>query len=302
MSVTNLAYIHISETDKGSWAQFGGAILGLMPIERAGFGDNSFLKMDDAPFRVMVSVADEGKLLATGWDTGSQAGFDAMAAKLEAAGITVTAGDSNGAALRCVEQYASAKDPAGNPFEIFHTRTSCADCDVPFVSPTGVKKFVTGDMGLGHAVIPAPNIDETHAFYTDVMGFGNSDDLRLAPPAEGAPELRIVFMHASNARHHSLALANFPHPVGIVHMMVEVTSIDEVGECLDRVSQAGIPLLSTLGRHCNDNMVSFYAIGPGGIAVEFGYDGLQVDDWSKFTATQSTEGDFWGHAYQAMPS
>lgn len=300
MSVANLGYIHISETDKGSWQQFGGNILGLMPIERPEFADNTFLKMDDAPFRVMVSVTDEAKLLATGWDTGSQAGFDAMVAKLEAAGVTVTAGDDTGAALRCVTQYASAQDPAGNPFEIFHTRTSTAECDVAFESPVGIKQFVTGDMGLGHAVIPAPNADETHAFYTDVMGFGNSDHLRLPPPAEGAPEMRIIFMHASNARHHSLALANFPHPVGIVHMMVEVTTIDEVGACLDRVNQAGIPLLSTLGRHCNDNMVSFYAIGPGGIAVEFGYDGLQIEDWSKFPPTESTEGDFWGHAYQAM--
>ena len=83
-------------------------------------------------------------------------------------------------------------------------------------------------------------------------------------------------------------------------MMFEVTSIDEVGACLDRVNQANIPLMSTLGRHCNDNMVSFYAIGPGGIAAEYGFDGLQIGDWSGFTPTQSTEGDFWGHAYQAM--
>lgn len=301
MSVANLGYIHISETEQGSWQQFGANIIGLMPIDRAEFANNTFLKMDDAPFRVLVSIADQGKLLATGWDTGSAAGYDAMVAKLEAAGVTVTSGDSQGAALRCVEAYASAADPSGNPFEIFHSRTTSKECDVPFVSPVGVKEFVTGDMGLGHAVIPAPAIEETHKFYTEVMGFGDSDDLRLTPPAEGAPELRIMFMHAGNSRHHSLALANFPHPVGIVHMMTEVTSIDEVGACLDRVNQAGIPLLSTLGRHCNDNMLSFYAIGPGGIAVEFGYDGLQIDDWSKFPATQSTEGDFWGHAYQAMP-
>ena len=79
------------------------------------------------------------------------------------------------------------------------------------------------------------------------------------------------------------------------------TSIDEVGACLDRVTNAGYPLLSSLGRHCNDNMLSFYVFGPGGIAVEYGYDGLQFDNWDEFTPTVSTEGDFWGHAYQ-MPA
>ena len=302
MSVANLAYIHISETEQGSWRNFGANILGLMPIERPDFNDHSFLKMDEAPFRILVSTAEQGQMLGCGWDMGSKENYQAMIATLEAANATVTSGDARGANLRCVTEYASSNDPSGNPFEIFYGRTTTAECDVPFVSPTGIKKFVTGDMGLGHAVIPAPLTEETHAFYIDTMGFGMSDDLRMPPPAEGAPELRIIFMHASNSRHHSLALANFPHPVGIVHMMFEVTSIDEVGACLDRVNQANVPIMSTLGRHCNDNMLSFYSVGPGGIAVEFGYDGLQIDDWSQFPATESTEGDFWGHAYQPMPS
>ena len=300
MAVANLGYIHISETEPGAWRGFGGDILGLMPIDRSDFAEHTFLKMDDAPFRVLVSPDSEAKLLAPGWDMGSKADYDAMVDKLGAAGCNVVAGDASGAALRCVTEFASAQDPSGNNFEIFHGRTSSPECDVAFASPQGIKEFVTGDMGLGHAVIPAPDIDATHAFYTEVMGFGNSDHLRLPAPAEGAPEMRIMFMHASNPRHHSLALANFPHPVGIVHMMVEVTSIDEVGACLDRVNQAGIPLLSTLGRHCNDNMVSFYAIGPGGIAVEYGFDGWTCEDWNQFTPTESTEGDFWGHAYQQM--
>ena len=301
MTVANLAYLHISETEQGSWENFGGNILGLMPVSRSDFAAHSFLKMDDAPFRILISVADEAKLLAAGWDAGSKANYDALVEKLQTAGTDVTAGDAAGAALRCVTEYVSAVDPAGNPFELFHSRTSCDDCAAPFQSPLGIKQFVTGDMGLGHAVVPAPDIDATHAFYTELLGFGDSDDLRLPPPAKGAPEMRIRFMHAGNPRHHSLALANFPHPVGIVHMMVEVTTLDEVGQCLDRVEKAGIPLLASIGRHCNDNMLSFYAFGPGGIAVEYGYDGLQVEDWSQFSATESTEGDIWGHAYQAAP-
>jgi 3,4-dihydroxy-9,10-secoandrosta-1,3,5(10)-triene-9,17-dione 4,5-dioxygenase len=79
-------------------------------------------------------------------------------------------------------------------------------------------------------------------------------------------------------------------------MMVEVGSMDEVGKAMDRVKQAGLPYLATLGRHVNDNMCSFYVLAPGGIAVEYGYDGLLID-WENHVPTVSTEGDLWGHEY-----
>ena len=56
--------------------------------------------------------------------------------------------------------------------------------------------------------------------------------------------------------------------------------------------------MATLGRHCNDNMFSFYVDGPGDVPMEIGCDGLQVD-WSDFEPTVSTVPDHWGHAYQA---
>jgi 3,4-dihydroxy-9,10-secoandrosta-1,3,5(10)-triene-9,17-dione 4,5-dioxygenase len=44
-------------------------------------------------------------------------------------------------------------------------------------------------------------------------------------------------------------------------------------------------------------MCSFYVLAPGGIAFEYGYDGLLVENWEQYTATVSTEGDLWGHEY-----
>ena len=46
-------------------------------------------------------------------------------------------------------------------------------------------------------------------------------------------------------------------------------------------------------------MLSFYAVGPGGIAVEYGCDGLQLD-WETFEPTTSTVADIWGHEYQPV--
>ncbi len=297
MSIASLGYIGLSVTDISAWQHYATNILGLSEYQhRESHASSAFFKMDEHPYRLMVTAASEDKLQCAGWEVTDKQAMQALVEKLKANGNTVTYGDDAGAKLRCVTEFVCSKDPAGNPFEIYYGRTRMGE---PFNSPLDIGKFVTGDMGMGHVVIPAPNIEEVHDFYVNLLGFGDSDDLHLPPPAEGAPSQRIVFMHADNPRHHSLALYNFPVPSGIVHMIFEVTSIDEVGACLDRVTQAKIPLMANLGRHCNDNMLSFYMFGPGGICVEYGYDGKQID-WQNFEPTVSTQGDFWGHAYQVQ--
>ncbi len=298
MAVSSLGYISLVVTDLEQWRSFATGVIGLMPVGDPDTGDRLLLKMDDHPYRLSVVAGDEDRLACAGWEFSGAVDYEAAIARLEAAGVEVHRGDAEGAGQRCVTEYASATDPAGNPFELYHGRTACRD---DFKSPAGVSHFVTGAMGMGHLVVPAPNMDETHDFYTEALGFGDSDDLRLPPPAEGAPDQRIIFMHADNPRHHSLALYNFPVPSGIIHMIFEMPDIDQVGLCLDRAQAAGLPLMGTLGRHCNDRMLSFYGFGPGGIGVEVGCDGLQID-WSTFTPTVSTQGDVWGHAYAPVGS
>lgn len=288
MGISNLGYVGLTMTDPTSWVGFGEGVLGLKSVDRPNNQGAAFLKADDHPFRILVLKGDVDKFAFAGWDCGSKANFDVLCGKV---GATALSADE--AALRAVTEVAQATDPAGNVFELFHTRTEMGE---PFKSPLNIDTFVMGDMGMGHVVLPAPNQDETHAFYTDVLGFGDSDDLKLPPPAPGAPDQRLRFMHADNPRHHSLALYNYDNPTGVIHIMLEVTNIDEVGECLDRAKANGAHILASLGRHENDKMVSFYMFGPGGIAVEYGYDGLQVD-WATTGPTESTLGDYWGHEY-----
>lgn len=290
--VISLGYIKLLSPEISAWREFGVDVLGLMLNENQSNEDTLVFRMDDHPSRLVIEKHDQNTLGTIGWELQDEAAWLACIDALKAAGCEVQVGDETGAAVRNVKAFAMSADPAGNPFEIFHTRTGLAN---DFESPTGVR-FVTGDMGMGHGVLPAPNTDEVHNFYRDVLGFGDSDNLVLPPPAEGAPQMNVRFMHAANPRHHSLALFNFPHPLGLVHLILEVQSMDEVGACLDRVEQAGYPLMATLGRHCNDQMVSFYVFSPGGFAVEYGYDGLQID-WQNFVPTESTQGDIWGHQY-----
>ena len=53
---------------------------------------------------------------------------------------------------------------------------------------------------------------------------------------------------------------------------------------------------ATLGRHCNDQMISFYMKTPGGFDLEYGFGGLTVD-WSKHAVFEATKVSQWGHDF-----
>lgn len=294
MSVSASGYLRIGATDVAAWMDFGTGVLGLMDAQREDAGGAGFLRMDDHPFRFMVEPAQADGLLATGLEFPNEDSFKRTCEAVAEAGHAVTEGSAAEAKRRCVTAFATTTDPSGNCIELYWGR----ELDyTPLVSPQGVPGFVTsyqqtGDMGFGHLVLPAPDFDATSAFYTDIIGMGITDIL-YPPGMEGA---KIHFMHANNPRQHSLALFNSPHPLGVVHIMVEVETMDEVGRGMDRAKGAGSHFLATLGRHVNDNMCSVYLLAPGGIAVEFGYDGILIDPQTHI-ATVSTEGDLWGHEY-----
>jgi 3,4-dihydroxy-9,10-secoandrosta-1,3,5(10)-triene-9,17-dione 4,5-dioxygenase len=155
-------------------------------------------------------------------------------------------------------------------------------------------------MGLGHAVLPVTDDAAAMAFWSGALGFRLRDSMRMAPELFGQPPGDPLFMRflGCNPRHHSLALAPFPAGPGIVHLMIEVASLDDVGRALDRCERRGAPVSATLGRHANDLMVSFYARTPGGFDIEYGTDGQLVDDRTWVTR-ETTAISLWGHRFAA---
>lgn len=296
MGVANLGYVILEMQDPAAWAKFAKSVLGFGVAKSFGERGTKYLTMDNAPFRYMIRKGDTDRFVCGGYQMSSKKAYEDQIRAFEKAKIDVCRGDEKGAKYRAVKGFASVTDPSGNVVEIFYGRAKGA----PFKAGHGIKGFKTGNMGLGHMVLPAPENKKTINFYRKVMGFGLSDDLSLPAFAPGMPKQRVYFMHADNPRHHTLGLYNFPNPTGVIHLLAEMNTIDEVGECMDRVKKAGLHIFASLGRHENDDMISFYFFAPGGIGFEVGFNGKQIKDWSKYKPTKSTLGDIWGHEYD-MP-
>ena len=293
--IRSLGYLRIESADVAAWREFGVRILGM--VEGRGPEEGAlYLRMDDFPARLVIVPGARERLLASGWEVAGAGELAAVGHALADAGVAVKAATPEELAARRVREMLRFDDPAGNAIEVF---CGAALEHRPAVSPYG-NQFVTGDMGLGHVVLPvAGAADAALAFYTGVLGFQQRDSMRM--PAEfvggapGDPPAWFRFLGCC-PRHHSLALAPMPAEAGIVHLMIEVAALDDVGRALDRCARRGAPLSASLGRHANDLMVSFYVRTPGGFDIEYGTDGLRVDD-ATWVSRESTAVSLWGHSF-----
>lgn len=290
IEIRGLSYFVAQCADLSQWQRYAVDVLGMQvsPAPAGGL----YVKMDERPFRMLIVEGSEPRYLASGWELASQAAFETALAHLDACGVEWQAGSAAQIEQRGVQALVSLTDPSGNRHELSWGHRS--DCQ-PFTSPQGVPRFITGDMGLGHTVLPAPQFDATLAFAKDVLGFELSDIFNFRPDPSAAP-IRIHFLHCRNARHHSLALAEYPVPSGCVHVMVEVDSMTEVGRAHDRLLAHEVRLSATLGQHLNDRMTSFYMKTPSAFDLEYGHGGLQVD-WAEHSAFEFTRVSIWGHDF-----
>lgn len=290
IDIRGLAYVVVNTTDVPRWKGYGEDVLGMMSEPAKGAG--LYLKMDERPFRFLVLESGTDDYAASGWEVLNDLEFRRAVAELGQAGAEPELGTFAECELRRVQAMVRFRDPSGNRHEIVW---GCKRDFKRFVSPQGVPEFITGELGMGHTVLPAPNFDATWAFFRDVLGFGLSDIYRHHAGPD-APEQRIHFCHCNNGRQHSVALFEAEIPGGCAHVNVEVASITDVGRANDRRAQHGVKLMATLGQHANDQMFSFYMATPSGFALEYGAGGLVVD-WEKHAVFEATEISLWGHDF-----
>ena len=287
----SLGYITISTNDIERWRHFAFGVLGF--AEGKGADPSAlYLRMDERAARIVVVPGDADRVLTIGWEVRDHAALQRVKATLDGAGVAFKQLSVDEAEERRVEEAITFEDPAGHTLEVFHGPVLDHS---PVITPFGAK-FVTGDQGLGHVVVPATDPNGLFDFYTEVLGFRSRGAFRVPMPKEFGP-VRVRFL-GINERHHSLAICPAAHlrDPRVVHIMVEVDTLDSVGQALDRINAEGIQLSSTLGRHTNDKMVSFYVRAPGDWDIEFGTDGMRVDE-SHYTAEEITADSYWGHQW-----
>lgn len=289
--VQQLGYVGVTSGDLDAWRAYATSVLGH-EIAHDSNDEALFLKMDEHHHRLSVHPGDEEDVRFVGWSVGTADRMQALAAQLDAADVAVTAAKPEEAADRRVIDFVHFTDPHSGIRTELHYGPEVVFTP-PFHPARPISGFRTGELGLGHFVTFVPDIEAAVTFYEETLGFGVSDWIVL--PGIG----RIgAFLHC-NRRHHSLAVFANPQPRKKVHhVMLEYTSLDDVGTGYDLCLEREL-VTATLGRHLNDRMLSFYFKNPGDWHFEVGWgareidpDTWQVEHYNGFTPG----GGEWGHA------
>ena len=281
MGIQALGYIGLHASNLEDWSGFATGVLGLQLAGRSN-AELAF-RMDDRKQRLLVARDATDGPAFFGWEVADAVALDGMAARLEAAGHRVTSGDAGLCDRRQVRGLVHCIDPFGNRVELVH---GAAVTDEAFKPGRCLSGFRTGALGMGHAVMLVRDVQAGLEFYRDVLGFGVSDWIETP--------FRGYFMHV-NGRHHSFAMLETAGAPQFHHFMVELFNLDDVGQGYDIAGEQEGRIATTLGRHANDLMTSFYAKTPGGFMVEYGWGGRVVDPATHQAAVCEAGPSIWGH-------
>lgn len=280
-----LGYVLINETAEGvaKWDEFATTVLGVMRGTDA--GDARRYRMDERVARLIVAPGTPGEFIL-GWEYATEALFRQALVDLRAAGITLTPLDDAALSVRAVTEAYQFVDPVGVCSEIFYG--GHIEPIIPFLSPLGVR-FITDDGGMGHATLNVDDVKKADEFYIRSMGMHMRETTS-----------QHVSFYGCNPRHHSFAaLQALPagSPATLSHLMFEVDHLDDVGRAFDKCMNGAAKVVTTLGKHFNDHMLSFYVLSPTGWAVEYGTGGRRVNEaeWSQVFQGGVAGASYWGH-------
>jgi 2,3-dihydroxybiphenyl 1,2-dioxygenase len=248
-------------------------------------GKQLALRMDDRKQRVVVNEDGGEGVAFFGWEVSDRGKLEQFAARLENSGVPVSRGSRALADERRVKDLIVLADPLGNRIEVFHGAETAND---PFKPGRSISGFRTGPLGMGHAVLHVENINDALPFYRDMLGFRLSDYI-LRP-------FNAYFFHAN-----PVMIVAFIGPEQCPHHRWSSCFASTMSECYDLALGQEGRSGTTLGRHINDEVTSFYSNSPSGFMVEYGWGGrvIDVDNWQPEEVTFGPS--MWGHDRLWLP-
>lgn len=287
MTDMTLGYLVFEVSRPAAWRDFALTHLGCQIAE--GGGEACALRIDEKPYRLLLRQGKADDLAVLGWAMRDTQALAELAARLQTAGIVVESFSASDLAARQVSAGLRFRDPLGLMNEAV---AGLPDAPTPFVPAAIPGGFVTGEFGLGHAVLATGHkAAEMEDFYIRAVGLGLTEriDTKIGPiKVDGA------FLHC-NRRHHSLALIAVPSRKRLLHFMLQVEQLRDVGTALERARAAGIKPSLDLGQHPDpDGTISFYAPTPSGFDFEIGAGSGAIEPATHQTEVKRVTSD-WGH-------
>ncbi|MGQ0619015.1 MAG: VOC family protein [Panacagrimonas sp.] len=286
IKVTELGYLGLNVSDAKAWRAYAAECVGFEVLDE-GEADRFYLRMDNWHHRFVMHVGQQDDLAYMGWRVADAESLQKMEQQLQEARVPYCVGTSEEAAERHVLGLLKLHDPSGIPTEIFYGPR--VDMHLPFHPGRRMHgRFLTGDQGLGHCLIQSKDPVASYRFY-GLLGLTGSVEYHLQTPVGVA---KPIFMHC-NDRQHSVAFG-IPSEKMLNHMMLEYADLNDLGMAHDIVRKGGIPVALQLGKHSNDQALTFYSATPSGWLMELGWGACKSSAQQQYHVL-----DVFGHGMEA---
>ena len=148
-------------------------------------------------------------------------------------------------------------------------------------TPTAPRQAMT-PVGINHLVLNVRNLEESHAFWTEIMGFKQVGELHARPDRPNPPKMRFYSGdHSGKLNHHDLALVEMPNlppapawdmfnsQMAINHIAIALPDRETWLQQLAFLQSKGV----TFHRRVNHGMThSLYITDPNGYGIEVLYE------------------------------
>ncbi len=255
---SRLGYARLQVTDIAASAHFYEDVVGLKRME--GPNGELWLRCSDKPYDLILTEGPEPGLAAVGFELENRGELDKAFAHVTALNYSPVRTTPDDCATRKVEAGFTFTNPDTNLLVDFYVGQAIA---TETFEPT-VAKIAR----LGHVVINVADYSKAHKFWIDDLGFAISDHV----PG------RIAFLRAwPNALHHTFALLQGESDT-LNHINFMVTDIDDVGQAMNRMKKADVPIVFGPGRHLPSTSIFLYYLDPDQMTVEYSFGMEEIEE------------------------
>lgn len=287
-----LGYVVVDSNRLTAWNRFGADAIGLHvdALDR----DHLRFRLDERECRFLIRRGPAEDVVGAGWEVDDHETFEEILGRVHAAGLPVTEGTPDEAAVRGVERLWSFPGPKAIATEIFTRPVTAA-------APLRMRNaaFVTGRHGMGHMAIFTTRPEQLHTYWNNLLDLRLTDFIteRIGPVTG-----KLRFLRAGE-RHHSVALAHIaripvdPIRTSVHHVNIEVAELEDMLAAYHRVRELGFAMAWTVGQHTNDRELSFYCVTPSGFELEVGWNPVVITpELEKTWEPTNYRGiSVWGH-------
>ena len=266
-----LGYVVVESNRMTAWNRFGADAIGLHvdALDR----DHLRFRLDDRECRFLIRRGAAEDVVGAGWEVDDHETLEEILGRVHAAGLPVTEGTPDEAALRGVERLWRFPGPKAIATEIFTRPVTTA-------APLRMQNsaFVTGHHGMGHLAVFSTKPEQLHAYWNNLLDLRLTDFItERVGPVTG----KLRFLRAGE-RHHSIAVANIarlpidPIRTSVQHVNIQVAQLEDMLDAYHRVRDLRFAMAWTVGQHTNDRELSFYCVTPSGFELEVGWNPVVI--------------------------